>query len=221
MKKHYIIVPVFNEQKNIKIFLVKLKKYSDNIIVVNDGSTDHTKKILEKISGIRLINLKKNNGKGMAMKKGAQIAWRLKATAIVFMDGDNQHEPKYLPKFYNLLEKGEDIVIGIRVIKANIPLIRRWGNTFGQFLMELFFKVRINDLLCGFRALSYRGYKKVIWTSKDYGVETEMLTLIGRKKIPYKTLVVDTIYLDKYKGFSIIDGIKILFRFPYWRFRKL
>lgn len=221
MNKYYIIVPVFNEEKNIKRFLVKLKKYSNTIIVVNDGSTDNTKEVVKKISGIRLINLKKNNGKGMAMKKGAQTAWRLNATGIVFMDGDNQHEPKYLAHFFNLLEEGEDIVIGIRVIKANIPLLRRWGNTFGQFLMDLFFDMKIKDLLCGFRAFSYKGYKKIIWTSKDYGVETEVLTLIGRKKIPYKTLVVDTIYLDKYKGFSIIDGIKILLRIPYWRFRKL
>lgn len=221
MNKYFVIVPVFNEEKNIKIFLNNLKKFTSNIIVVNDGSTDNTGNIISKITKIKIITLSKNKGKGTAMKKGAETAWKKNAKGIVFMDGDNQHNPKYLQNFFKYLEKSRDIIIGIRVMKAKIPLVRRLGNRLGVFLMKILFNIKIEDMLCGFRALSRKAYKQVLWTSSDYGVETEMLSLIGRKKLSYKTLVVDTIYLDKYKGFSIIDGIKILLRFPYWRLRKL
>lgn len=221
MNKYFVIIPVFNEEKNIKTFLNKLKKFTSNIIVVNDGSTDNSENIISKIAKIKIVSLSKNKGKGMAMKKGAEFAWKKGAKGIVFMDGDNQHNPKYLQNFFKYLENGWDIIIGIRVMKAKIPLIRRFGNRIGIFLMKLLFNMEISDLLCGYRALSKKGYKNVLWQSNDYGVETEILTLISRKKLSYKTLVVDTIYLDKYKGFSLVDGFKILLRFPYWRLRKL
>jgi hypothetical protein len=57
--------------------------------------------------------------------------------------------------------------------------------------------------------------------SQGYGVETEMLTIIGKKNLPFHTLVVDTIYHDKYKGFSLKDGVKILLQLPYWKWKRI
>src|SRR3989344_3269702 len=128
---YYVIVPVFNEEKSIRSFITTLKKYTNKIIVVNDGSRDNTEEIIKGVSGISLINLKRNKGKGFAMKLGANYAWKIGANSIIFMDGDNQHNPRLLPKFFEYLDNAEDIIIGIRVVKANIPFIRRQGNRLG------------------------------------------------------------------------------------------
>lgn len=222
MNKYFVVIPVYNEDSHIKKLIADVQKYTKNIIVVNDGSTDDT---LKKVKGLKpkviLISMKKNEGKGAAMKKGAKLAWKLKADGIVFLDGDNQHDPRHLTEFFDYLKNGTDIIIGIRKIKAKIPIIRRLGNECFIFLMRWLFNVEIEDVICGYRAFSKKGYKKIMWQSNDYGVEVEMMTLIGRKRLPYKTVVVDTIYHDKYKGFSMWDGIKILLKLPYWRLRKI
>jgi glycosyltransferase involved in cell wall biosynthesis len=220
-KIYYVVVPAYNEEKNIPSFLNRLKKFSKNIIVVNDGSTDNTAQVVKNITGVNLINLKKNRGKGNAMKVGAKYAWRNAAKGIVFMDADNQHNPKHLKEFIDHLENTKDIIIGVRMIKAAIPRVRRIGNNIFMQLMKYMFGIKVPDVLCGYRAFSKKGFKRVKWRSNGYGVETEMITLIGRKRLPFETIVVDTIYLDKYKGFSISGGLKIILRLPYWRFRKI
>jgi len=218
---YYVVVPVYNEEKNIVSFLKKLKNYSSNIIVVNDGSSDKTAELVKEIPLVELVNLKRNQGKGIAMKTGAKYAWKLNAKGVIFMDGDNQHDPKHIQEFIDLLENSTDIIIGVRVIKAQIPFARRFGNNIFMHLMKLMFNIDIPDILCGYRAFTKKGLKNIMWESAGYGVETEMLTLIGRKRIPFKTVIIDTIYLDKYKGFSILGGLKILFKLPYWRFNKV
>lgn len=218
---YYVIIPVFNEEKYIEKSLEQIKKYTKNIIVVDDGSKDKTYSILKKIEGIHVIKLKKNMGKGAAMRKGANLAWRLKAKGIIFMDGDNQHNPKYLPVFFEHLNNKEHIIIGIRILKAGTPLLRKLGNKLLIYSVRVLFNVYLEDLICGYRGFSKEGYKQILWESDNYGVETEVVTLIGRKKLPFKKIIVDTIYLDKYKGFSIKDGLKIVIKLPYWRVKKI
>ena len=222
--KIFAIVPAYNEEKNIKKVILSLLKKTSNIIIINDGSTDKTKEIVNEISSnnkIKTIHIKKNIGKGAAMKKGANLAWKLKADGIIFIDADNQHNIKHFKDFVKYLKKREDIIIGIRIMKAKIPFVRRVGNETFSFFMKILFNIKMQDFICGFRALSKKGYKSILWESDGYGVEVETMTIIARKKLPFKTVVVDTIYLDKYKGFSVWDGIKILFRLPYWRVKKL
>lgn len=217
----YVIVPVFNEQKNIRGFLNKLKLYTKNIIVVDDGSDDKTPEIVSSFQNVHLVVHKKNRGKGSAMKTGASKALKLGGKKIIFMDGDNQHDPRHLPDFEKLLTNGSDIVIGVRMTKAKIPFVRRIGNMIFIYLVKFLFNMHIPDILCGYRGFSKRGLKHVSWSSEGYGVETEMITIIGRKNLPYKTVVVDTIYLDKYKGFSVSGGLRILMKLFYWKIRKI
>ncbi len=220
-RKYYTIVPVYNEERHIRQVLRKLQKYTRNIIVVNDGSYDRTAQIVMQFPQVTLVNLKINQGKGAAMHAGARKAWRLGADGIIFLDGDNQHNPAHLPKFHQALDNNEDIIIGVRVVKAKIPIHRKLGNQLGAIFMKTLFQIDLKDILCGYRALSKVGYRNVFWTSTDYGVESEMLALIGRKKLRFKTIKVSTIYIDKYKGFSIPEGIRILAKYPYWRVRKI
>lgn len=216
-KDYFAVIPVYNEQKHIKKLLEKVRRHTKNIIVVNDGSKDNTRQILEKIRYIKVINLPQNEGKGAAMKKGAELAWKNKAKGIVFLDGDNQHNPSFLPHFFKYLDNGHDVVIGIRILKTKVPIYRKMGNLLLMATVKILFKISIPDLLCGYRGLSKKGYNQIIWNSTDYGVETEMISRLGKRKLKYATIIVDTIYLDKYKGFSIKDGLKIFIKIPFWK----
>jgi glycosyltransferase involved in cell wall biosynthesis len=220
MSEYFVVIPVFNEQKNIRRCLKHTQKFWKHIIVVNDGSTDRTSEILQKFRSVHTVDLQKNQGKGAAMLAGAKKAWSLKADGIVFMDGDLQHNPVHIKEFVRLLKSGCEIVIGERLLKANIPLHRKLGNLVISSGMRLLFGLQMRDIMCGFRGMTKKGFKKIEWSSKGYGVEVEMLVHAARKKVSFTTYIVDTIYHDKYKGFSIRDGLKIMLKIPYWRWIK-
>ncbi len=239
MDKVFVVVPAFNEEKTIKQCIERIQKYHTDIIVVDDGSKDGTVAIVKELTGSRnplrrvedeaskfgmtveLISLKKNKGKGFTMREGAEYAWKHGAGAVLFMDADNQHDPKHISSFLELLNKKTDIILGIRVLRAHIPFYRKLGSDLISFLMRHLFGIDLPDMICGFRAFTKKGYEQIKWKSNGYGVELETLARIGKMKLPYKTVVVDTIYHDKYKGFSILDGIKLLFQIPRWRFVEL
>jgi len=217
----FVVVPVFNEARNIRRSIGAIRDVWPRIVVVDDGSSDNTFEILEEIDGIQIVKLEDNRGKGAAMKVGAKEAWKLGAKAVIFMDGDNQHNPKHIGEFVRVLKRGHDVVIGVRLLKTDIPWHRKVGNRLMSSLMRLLFRIDLPDMMCGYRALSKNAFKQIGWTSSNYGVEVEILTIIGRKNLPFKTLIVDTIYHDRYKGFSIWDGLGILLSLPYYRLKRI
>ena len=110
MKKIFIIIAAYNEQKNLGAVIDETKKFCKNIIVVDDGSKDKTYEIA-KNKGIIALKHIINLGKGAAVKTGADYALKHGAEAIILVDADGQHEPKEIPRFLNSL-KGKDIVFG-------------------------------------------------------------------------------------------------------------
>lgn len=215
-----VIVPVYNEGKRAVDTIAKLKKFfKGEIVVVDDGSNDDSYNQLKKIKDINLLKHVINLGKGAAMKTGIKMAWKLGAKTVIFIDADGQHNPAQIPHFEEAL-KQNDLVFGYRHMGTEMPTIRKWGNIFSINLMKSFFKIKRADLLCGYFGFSKRIYKKIKWQESRYGVETEIATRVGKYQIPFSEVKVDTIYIDKYKGVTIFDAIKILFKLPYWYFRK-
>lgn len=221
----FVVVPIYNEEYRAvetvnKILLVDKKV---KVVLIDDGSSDNSLKILRDnfknnkrvIISSHVINL----GKGAAMKTGLKIAFKLGAEGVVFMDGDGQHNPKYLPKFIEELNK-YSIVFGYRSLDKNAPFLRRNGNRFTNWSMKTFFNIQRKDLLCGFLGFKKEVYKKIKWQSTRYGIETEIAVKVKHNKIPYSEIKIDTIYLDKYKGMTIFDAFKIIFRLPFWFLEK-
>lgn len=223
--KTFIIVPVYNEEYRAVETVKKILEIGDNfrIILVDDGSTDNSLKVLNELLGknkrvivtSHMINL----GKGAAMKTGTKVAWKLGAEAVVFVDADGQHDPKYLPRFIEELNK-YPVVFGYRELTKKSPWIRRNGNKFAGWLVKVLFNIERRDLLCGFLGFRKEVYQKIKWSSTRYGIETEMATKVGRNKIPFSEIKIDTIYIDKYKGVTIFDAFKILGKIPFWYFEK-
>jgi len=222
--KIFIAVPVFNEEKRaIKTIERILKNSKNEIIVVDDGSRDKTLELLKKRFGrnkrINILEHKKNRGKGRAMKTACKFAFQNKGDAIIFIDGDGQHSPKYLSKFEKKLES-YNLVFGYRELGKNTPYIRKWGNILAKKIVKVIFGINRQDLLCGYFGFSKNIYPKIKWSSKEYGVETEIATIVGKRKFDFAQLKVNTTYIDKYKGVNIFDAFKILLKIPFWYLEK-
>ena len=169
-----IIIPAYNEEKRIPETLKKIKaylkdqSYSWEIIVVNDGSKDNTAQVVQGIAlqdeNIRLIDNKKNNGKGYVVRQGLLEA---KGDYRVFMDADNSTSVDHVEKMFPEFKNGYDVVIGSRDIKgAKLAIPQSWfrrkvGDIFNllvQFLCGLW---GIWDTQCGLRVLQENVLQKL------------------------------------------------------------
>lgn len=217
-----VVLPVFNEEKKINDVLVNISKIKLPIFFVNDGSTDSTVKIIEKRiknnPKILLINHQINLGKGAALRTGSEAAFRQGFDAVIFMDSDGQHNPADLDKFIEKLNtKRYDIVLGSRNLRHGVPVIRFLGNKFASVLISILFRIHVSDILCGFRAVTKKGFKKLNFESSGYGIETEMVVKISKYKLNSFEVPIQTIYHDSHKGVTILDAASIFFDVLRWR----
>ncbi len=223
--KIVIVVPVYNEEKRVVNTVNDILRAdkSSQIILVDDGSRDNSYKILKKAFGnnkrVSILQHIINLGKGAAMKTGVKMAWKLKSDGVIFIDSDGQHNPKHLPEFKKVLKKN-DLVFGYRKLNSEMPFIRKYGNIIAKKIIGILFNVKRREFLCGYLGFRKSVYKQIKWRSNRYGVETEIATKVGRNKLKFSEVEVDTIYIDKYKGVSLFDAMKILTQIPYWYFSK-
>lgn len=218
-KKIFAVIAAYNEEKYIGGVINKIKKYVDNVVVVDDGSRDTTKEAAKKGNAAVLRHLI-NLGKGAALKTGCDYAVKNKADIILAIDADAQHDPKEIPKFLEEIKKC-DVVLAHRKLNKNMPFVLKFGNWFINKTISFLYGIEIKDSQCGYRAFTAKAYKKLRWKSSDYSMESEMIAKIGKYKLSYIEIPIETIYSDKYKGTTIIDGVKIIFNLLMWRFNHL
>ena len=214
--KILIVVPAFNEEKRIGAVLSDLKKAGQKIIVVDDGSKDGTFLIAKRYTPY-VFRHRVNLGKGAALKTGAEFAFKNEADAVIFMDSDGQHRVNDLPKFINALEKGYDVVFGSRNLSFGVPLVRYMGNKMASLFVRLLFGIYASDLLCGYRAMTKKAFRKMNWESTGYSIETEMVVRTKQLGLKHCEVPVETLYYDKVKGVTILDAFGIFFQVLKWR----
>lgn len=171
-----VVIPVYNESRAIaKVISEIIKTEGLDLIVVDDGSTDGTDKILARFGDkITVFTMPTNCGKGAAMRAGADIAYNMKYQNIVFMDGDGQHNPHDIAKIV-LGMNDSDMVLNHRILNFKTSMVSKFGRFMVRNVFNLLFGTKISDHLSGFRALRRDTYPKVRWAANDYGVEIEML----------------------------------------------
>lgn len=160
-----IIIPIYNEGKNllelVKQISVSLDMIDYEIIFVDDGSKDNTTEIineLKKAYPIKLIQRGKKLGLSSAVITGLDFTTK---KFVCVMDGDLQHNPKYIPEMLDLLiEDNNSLVIGSRFIKK-LNNMQRLDSIFGTFFCKLFFNKKVEDPLSGFFMLSTANFKEV------------------------------------------------------------
>jgi len=211
----WAVIPAYNEESNIISIVKKTKKYVNNVVVVDDGSKDRTREAAVKAGAIVLSHIV-NLGKGAALKTGCDLAVKKGASFIIALDADAQHNPDDIPRFVEKLKK-YDIILSYRKSSSKMPLVLKFGNWLISNVVNLLYGISLNDTQCGFRAFSREAYKKIRWNSSDYSMESEMIARAGKQRLKYVQIPIQTIYSDKYKGTTIIDGIKIVLSMIWWR----
>ena len=129
-----VIVPTYNNASVISPVLTKLKSYTNNIIVVNDGSTDNTLSVLANC-GVQIVSYAKNRGKGIALQQGFSYAISKGFKYAITIDSDGQHNPDDLILFLNKIEEGSRaIILGARNMEQEgVPAKSSFGNKFSNF----------------------------------------------------------------------------------------
>ncbi len=202
-----IIIPAYNEARRIGDVLSKIPEFVDEVVVVDDGSSDNTYEVA-KSYGINAIRLKQNQGKGTAMRAGVENS---DGDIIVFIDADGQHRPEEIIKLVEPIVNDEaDFVIGARKIErqGKRPLHRRLSNIITTRLLRLKLGEYIYDTQSGFRAIR-REFMPEIET-KRYEVETEVLIKAVRKGARVKEVPVSMIYGLETGHFRLGDIFRFL-----------
>ena len=215
-----LIIPAFNEENSIAKVINDVPKIVDEIIVIDNNSTDETANNAKKAGATVLKEVKK--GYGFACLKGIDyIANQTnKPTIVVFLDGDYSDYPEQLTAIVQpIIEENIDFVIGARVKKlreqgAMTPQ-QIFGNWLATNLMRVFFGAKFTDL-GPFRAIKYEKLVALNMTDKTYGWTVEMQLKVLKQKMSYLEIPVkyrNRIGTSKVSGTvkgSIFAGVKIL-----------
>jgi len=178
-------IPAFNEEKNIGSVIAQLDKIADTIIVCNDGSSDMTKMIAEKM-GALVINHDKNLGYGASIRSLFLKAMELNFDALVTMDADGQHNVDDVKTVLEPILKNEaDIVIGSRFLSDNnkeIPKYRKAGIRIITKLANTSLDKEITDSQSGFRSYNKQVLSKILPSEFGMGVSNEILIKANKLK---------------------------------------
>jgi len=214
----FAIIPAYNEENRVADVVTNAKRYVDKVIVVDDGSSDKTYDAAKSAGAVTLKHIV-NLGKGAALKTGCDYAITQGADMLIVLDADTQHDPEEIPNFIKTLKEA-DIVFGSRKETENMPIILRSGNFVVNLATRILFKISLKDTQSGYRAFTADSYKKIRWQASDYSMESEMIANVGKKRLKYKEILIKTIYSDKYKGTTVMDGVKIVMNMFWWRLTK-
>jgi glycosyltransferase involved in cell wall biosynthesis len=156
-----IILPAKNEAESLQQLLPTLREHfpDEEILVVNDGSTDSTVEVCDQ-QGVTVISHVYSMGNGAAIKTGARNASK---SILVFMDADGQHTAADITRLLDKIDEGYDMVVGARHLDSHASLTRRIGNTIYNKLASWMTSYPIEDLTSGFRAARARHFKKFLY----------------------------------------------------------
>lgn len=207
-----IVIPCFNEENFILETLYKVKKNisdKDEVIVVNDASTDNSKQKIKKFiknkKNFYLINHKKNYGKGACLISAFKKAEK---DIIIIQDADLEYNPNEYKKLINPIENnGADVVFGSRFIGSDPHRVfyfyNRIANTILTFLTNIICNINLTDMETGFKAFKRKALNQINLKQKGFGIEPELTIKFAKKKLKIFEVGIS------YSGRSYKEGKKI------------
>ncbi|MHA1268758.1 MAG: glycosyltransferase family 2 protein [Candidatus Helarchaeota archaeon] len=162
-KKIITVIPAYNEEVTIGEIIEKCKKYSNEIIVVNDGSKDDTEKIAYE-SGATVVSFYRNRGLGNAMRAGLREALRQEADLIITIDADGQYLTEEIPKLLDVIKNNEaDLVLGSRFLGKieKMSSTKKLGNKIFAWMVRTVTGLPLKDPNTGFRVIKSQVIKSI------------------------------------------------------------
>lgn len=216
--KIFIVIPAFNEATVIKDVITEVQSAGyKNIIIVDDGSTDNTQSIVQQIPGLISLKLSINRGKGVAVKTGIEAAKILDADIVITVDGDGQHNPLDIKKMLELIKKGNDVVLGSRLLNPKgMPIWKIAANYFGNFCTWAIYGLWVTDSQSGFRAYSKKAIKLINTKTDRYEYDSEIIREIAQNKLHYIETPIEVRYTEYSEGkknkMNLLSGVKTLIK---------
>ena len=172
-------IPAYNEENGIGSTVLGVKRYADEVVVVDDGSTDRTPVILEE-ADVTVLSHERNRGKGAAVRTLFEHVQGVECDALVLIDADGQHAPADIPTLARPVVGGDaDMVIGSRYLDADdddeTPIYRRLGQQLLDYATSQVTGAELTDTQSGYRAFSPGALERISLTTDGMGVESEMI----------------------------------------------
>ena len=212
--KTCIIIPVYNSEKLIADVLASVLQHAENVIVVNDGSTDNTFDALKNFPAITLVSYAKNRGKGYALQCGFRKAVEMGFSHAVTMDADGQHLATDIATLVQAAEKQPDaLIVGARKFdNPNMPQGNIFANNFSNFWFMVQTGKRLPDTQTGFRLYPLQKIGKMRLFTSRYEAELEMLVRLAWRNIPIIPQPINVYYPPQNERLSHFRGGKDFFR---------
>lgn len=212
-----VIIPTYNNQKTLQRVVDGVLNYTQNIIIVNDGSTDETSSILQKYPQLTQIHFPENKGKGVALREGFKKAKQLNYTFAITIDSDGQHFPNDIPLFWKALEeeKRDVLLIGSRNMNQDgVPKKSSFGNKFSNFWFWFETGIKLDDTQSGFRLYPLNSIPKKFFTRK-FEFEIEVIVRTSWKSVPVKNIPINILYdpnerVSHFRPFHDFSRISVL-----------
>lgn len=206
-----ILIPAYNEEKNIKRMIVdclKIKNYVVSVLVVIDSKTTDTTNIVAKKAGA-LVVYGKGLGKGSTVRSAIP---HIKNEYVVQIDADYQFIPSDIPKLIDPLIKGYDVALGTRyqkgahVEKDSVSLLKLVGSHFLSFAASVAARRRVTDVMAGFKAFKTTVLKDLDPRTKHFGYEAELVIRAAKKQ--YTIINIPITYKRRINGSSSVSSIR-------------
>lgn len=190
------VIPAYNEQAYISDVVTRARKYVSGVIVVDDGSSDHSAEVAL-TAGANVIKHNTRRGAGATTRTGFEAALKDGADIIVTLDGDGQHNPDEIPQVIApVIEGRADLAIGSRFLggKTNIPRYRKFGIDVITFLYNFGSTRKVADAQSCFRAHSRRLLEAINITENGFGFSVQVLIQARRLGFSITEVPVSCLY---------------------------
>lgn len=196
-----VVIPAYNEGTTIADIAERAYQFIDLVIVVNDGSSDNTAEILDRLP-VTVLSNPRNVGKGKSLLRGIRHAIEQSAGYIITLDGDGQHRPEDIPRLLDVAATSPDtIIIAARLRNRHLtPTLRRFANSFADFWISWAAGQHIRDSQSGFRVYPAKLFEQCLTDSDNFVFESEILIDAAHNGIPSKSVAIDTIYNHKLRN---------------------
>jgi glycosyltransferase involved in cell wall biosynthesis len=218
------IVPAYNEEKTVGSVITDVRKFVDEVIVIDDGSIDATGE-RAKAAGATVFRHTLNRGLGAALGTGMVAALRAGADLAITFDADGQHKGSDIPRLVKAIDH-YDVAIGARTEGRDaMPLHRKVANWIGNVSTWLLFGIWTNDSQSGLRLMTRHAMECMhLWEFQfdNMEVSSAILAEIQRNQLRLVEVPIEPIYTEYSlsKGQSFTEGIRTILRLIWYRFMR-